>query len=322
MTKIEATNVLKEFIETYIKSHGEEDIITVQLDNVDIEAFSTIVKELEKETVSRETYEHEYFLRNKFEVKAWKLERLIEDWKQNTLDDAREDFMFDIYNILDFLPTNNEANQIIDVFDRVTSGLKQEPCKDTKYEKDLNELKEQILKDGNTLVSKRDLLERFCDMDEEYNGEPWNLLQILSNINILIGQEPCEDAISRADAIRVASGYCHPSNIAKELTRLQSVQSKLTECEDAISRQAVLSIAKEDCETAIIPYRRFVKDITTLPSVKSPRKKGKWINKSRISGCGVRFVASECTCCGKKTFFDCDQLVYNYCPNCGAEMGK
>ena len=47
-----------------------------------------------------------------------------------TLDDAREDFMFDVYNILKFLPTNNEANQIIDVFDSVTSGLEQEPCKD------------------------------------------------------------------------------------------------------------------------------------------------------------------------------------------------
>lgn len=54
MNKIEATNVLKEFIETYIKTHGEEDVIIVQLDNIDIEAFSTIVEELEKETVSRE----------------------------------------------------------------------------------------------------------------------------------------------------------------------------------------------------------------------------------------------------------------------------
>ena len=59
----------------------------------------------------------------------------------------------------------------------------------TEYEKDLNELKEQILKDGNVLVSKRDLLERFCEMDKEYNGEPWNLLQILANINILIGED-------------------------------------------------------------------------------------------------------------------------------------
>ena len=36
-------------------------------------------------------------------------------------------------------------------------------------------------------------------------------------------QEPCEDAISRAEAIRVASGYCHPANIAKELGELPPV---------------------------------------------------------------------------------------------------
>lgn len=39
---------------------------------------------------------------------------------------AREDFMNDVYNTLDFLPTNNEANRIIDSFDRVTSGLEQQ----------------------------------------------------------------------------------------------------------------------------------------------------------------------------------------------------
>ena len=36
----------------------------------------------------------------------------------------------------------------------------------------------------------------------------------------------CEDAISRADAIRIASGFCHPSNIAKELKALPSVHPK------------------------------------------------------------------------------------------------
>lgn len=39
-------------------------------------------------------------------------------------------------------------------------------------------------------------------------------------------QQPCEDTISRADAIRVASGYCHPANIAKELAKLPPVQPK------------------------------------------------------------------------------------------------
>lgn len=50
------------------------------------------------------------------------------------------------------------------------------------------------------------------------------------------------------------------------------------------------------------------------------RKAGKWINKSHKSGCGILFVASECTCCRKKTLFNCDELLYNYCPNCGADM--
>ncbi len=50
------------------------------------------------------------------------------DQKSNTwsLDDAREDFMYDVYNTLDFLPTNEEANRIIDSFDRVTSSIEQE----------------------------------------------------------------------------------------------------------------------------------------------------------------------------------------------------
>ena len=32
-----------------------------------------------------------------------------------------------------------------------------------------------------------------------------------------------DDAISRTEAIRVASGYCHPVNIAKELEKLPPV---------------------------------------------------------------------------------------------------
>ena len=69
-------------------------------------------------------------------------------------------------------------------------------------------------------------------------------------------------------------------------------------------------------------YREVMNTIENhiVPPVIPTRKKGKWINKSHTSDCGIKFVASECTCCGKKTFFDCDQLVYNYCPNCGAEM--
>ena len=55
------------------------------------------------------------------------LEQEPDTW---SLEDAREDFMDDVYNTLDFLPTNDEANQIIDSFDRVTSSIRREPCED------------------------------------------------------------------------------------------------------------------------------------------------------------------------------------------------
>ena len=94
-------------------------------------------------------------------------------------------------------------------------------------------------------------------------------------------------------------------------------------CEDAVSRKEIqqkinrLWNSNGDKDYCMETLRDFV---TELPPVTPTRKKGKWINKSHTSDCGIKFVASECTCCGKKTFFDCDQLVYNYCPNCGAEM--
>jgi hypothetical protein len=47
-------------------------------------------------------------------------------------------------------------------------------------------------------------------------------------------QEPCEDCISRQAAIHIASGYCHPANIAAELSKLPSAQPepKTGRCKD------------------------------------------------------------------------------------------
>jgi len=36
-------------------------------------------------------------------------------------------------------------------------------------------------------------------------------------------QEPCDNAIDRSKAIMIASGYCHPANVAKELAKLPPV---------------------------------------------------------------------------------------------------
>ena len=80
----------------------------------------------------------------------------------------------------------------------------------------------------------------------------------------------CEDAISRTDAIRVASGYCHLSNIPKELAKLPSVTPK--PCEDAISRQKLKDlgakcIAKRDENGNLIPLG----SIDILPSVSTEK---------------------------------------------------
>ena len=100
-------------------------------------------------------------------------------------------------------------------------------------------------------------------------------------------------------------------------------------CEDAISRQAVLALITEyqkgfDAVMNIggkVSMEELADDIKLLNSSVTPQPKiGHWINKSQRSGCGVLFVASECTCCGKKTPFNCDEFIYRYCPNCGAKM--
>ena len=44
--------------------------------------------------------------------------------------------------------------------------------------------------DTDKAVPISDLVERFINADKEFNGEPWNLRQILSNIDIII---PVED---------------------------------------------------------------------------------------------------------------------------------
>ena len=76
------------------------------------------------------------------------LEQEPDTW---SLEDAREDFMDDVYNTLDFLPTNDEANQIIDSFDRVTSSIRREPCEDCISREAVLDLAEKglLISNGN-----------------------------------------------------------------------------------------------------------------------------------------------------------------------------
>ena len=72
--------------------------------------------------------------------------------------------------------TNKE---IIDYL--MSTGLYENTEGDMYYEKRmLNE---------NKAVPIIDLVERFVGVDKEFNGEPWNIMQILKNIDMVITVE-------------------------------------------------------------------------------------------------------------------------------------
>ena len=124
-------------------------------------------------------------------------------------------------------------------------------------------------------------------------------------------QQPCGNAIDRAEAIKIASGYCHPANIAKELAKLPSVNPQ--PCGDAISRQAVLdglaSIAKvkakSDAQKSLMGRVMFF--VEQLPPVTPQPKIGHWIKRDGYWEC------SEC---------HAERAYGNeYCPDCGSHNG-
>ena len=48
---------------------------------------------------------------------------------------------------------------------------------------------EIMTENQNMYVNLKELVERFIEIDEYYNHEPWNLQQIIANINILVPVE-------------------------------------------------------------------------------------------------------------------------------------
>ena len=136
--------------------------------------------------------------------------------------------------------------------------------------------------------------------------------------------EPCGDAIDRAEAIKVASGYCHPANVARELTKLPPVNPQ--PCEDAISRQAVFDAldnhkySNEFCEKHHIDWSINLSmahiAVNDLPPVTPRQKYGKWI-KQTLS---VKPFGEDTVLCDQCAFMTDKDSMYNYCPNCGARM--
>ena len=239
-------------------------------------------------------------------------------------------------------------------------ALKQEPYKVSEYDKD------HIWYRGVQYISLR----RFLEVKSEEKNEPCdnairrqdvldlakkgvlvsngNYESVCKAINELpsVIPQPCEDAIDRAEAIKIASGYCHPANIAKELAKLPAVNlqepvycdrniciqneyngigcedcevaksQKL--CEDTISRQAVLDIVdsySESRSNVEDVTQDMISDILALPTVTPQPKTGHWIlDDDKEHG-----RCSECGC--KEDLVD-GHSSYKWCSNCGAKMSE
>lgn len=54
--------------------------------------------------------------------------------------------------------------------------------------KTINDI-ETMTENSNMYINLKNLVERFIKIDEEYNHEPWNLEQIIANINMIIPVE-------------------------------------------------------------------------------------------------------------------------------------
>lgn len=120
-----------------------------------------------------------------------------------------------------------------------------------------------------------------------------------------------EDLISRQAAIEIASGYCHPANIAKELERLPSAEperngrcSGCTKTEKpTVDKGYLIRLIQEAVEDGEACAR-------LIDMVDRPR--GKWSRQTTDY-----FDYFECSECGIGVGLD---DIKNFCPNCGADM--
>lgn len=185
------------------------------------------------------------------------------------------------------------------------------------------------------------------------SGDAEELVDELLNMAIKsLEQEPCEDCVSRTPSIpkewqdtfedvdefiefiwdRVDTSGFEDSYTSLVVNAEPNELFKVTASDkreqlydlfvEMIKREKAPSVTPTKCIATIKFSKEDMQELINekMKDIVVERKKGKWINKSQKSGCGITFVASECTCCRKKTLFNCDELIYKYCPNCGAEM--
>ena len=183
-------------------------------------------------------------------------------------------------------------------------------------------------------------------------GQMSKIVEVLTDTIEDLQTEPCEDAISRSEAINSldglyldgesAQGYTTDANedclIGKYkaieiLDDLPSVNPVCKPCEDAISYHAVLSILDEVCRDfdkpreAVISIDNIADMLSELPSVQPEQKVGRWIPMHHsFEGVSESYFVYQYMCseCRALSYFrrDSEQHIVNgaICPNCYAKM--
>lgn len=157
--------------------------------------------------------------------------------------------------------------------------------------------------------------------------------------NKRLEQEPCDDVVSRQDALNAVTFSEVRWQAIERIKQLPSVRPKsetVTEfadrcrecgakygkllkqehCDDVVSRQAVCEIINDirDC-ISVEGYCAILERLKKLPSVRPQEQTGHWIEGSDTDIMGEKVYWYTCSNCnedrGQKT---------NYCPNCGAKM--
>ena len=126
MTREEAIEELYRIVENQYRSAKKDE-----------EALSMAIKALEQETVSKEVYDHEYFLRKEFELKIDKLQRQLEALEQEPttknnleVDAVSRQFMRELGATC--IATRNENGELIALgaIEELPSVTPQEPILD------------------------------------------------------------------------------------------------------------------------------------------------------------------------------------------------
>lgn len=92
-------------------------------------------------------------------------------------------------------------------------------------------------------------------------------------------------------------------------------------CEDAVSRKMAMDAITASTPYCVVPddYHISVVDmefrVSTLPSVTPKQKRGKWLPENRTND-----AFWVCSACGFPSEAHGANILYNFCPNCGARM--